>query len=450
MADTLFGDVRIDDYRWMRDRENPEVIAYLEAENAYTEAMTAHVGELQETIYQEMVGRIKETDLSVPYPDNGFYYYERTEEGLQYPIFCRKEGTLDAEEEVLLDRNVLSEGHDYFETWTMRVSPDNSMLAYSVDTTGAETFTLYIRDLATGELLPDVIPEIDYALEWADDNRTLFYTTMDETRRSDKLWRHVLGTDPSEDVLVYHETDPGYGVWISRTRSDAYLVMSVGSRDTDEHYLLRADDPEGEFAIVAPRVEEIEYSLAHRGDEFYVRTNEDAKNFKVMRAPADAPSKENWTEVIPHRDAVKIERIEVFAGHLVTYEREAGVRNVRVLNLDESSEHYIEFPEPVYSVYLRQNREYDTSLLRFAYQSHVTPEAVYDYDMNTLERTLLKQREVLGGYDPGLYTSERLFATAADGTQIPVSLVYRNDARAEGGNPVYLTGYGAYGSASDP
>ena len=450
VADTLFGDVRVDDYRWLRDRSDPEVTAYLEAENEYTAAMTAHIDELEETVYQEMVGRIKETDLSVPYLDNGFYYYKRTEEGKQYPIFCRKEGSPDAEEVVLLDQNELAKGHDYFGIGATRVSPDNRLLAYLVDTTGSETFTLHIKDLVTGELLPDVIPEIDYALQWANDSSTLFYTTTDETRRSDKLWRHTLGTDPSDDVLVHHETDPGFGVWISRTRSDRYLIMDVGSRDTEEQYLLSADDPFGRFALVQPREDGVEYYLSHRGDEFCIRTNDGAKNYKVMKAPVDAPSKDNWTEVIPHRDGVKIERVENFANHLVVAEREKGQRRIRVMNLDTGDEHYVEFPEPVYAVYPSENREYQTATIRFSYMSHVTPTSIYDYDMGTRERELLKQKEVLGGYDPALYASERLFATAADGTEVPVSILYRRDAKRDEGNPVYLTGYGAYGASMDP
>ena len=450
VADTLFGDVRVDDYHWLRDRSDPEVTAYLEAENEYTAAMTAHVSELEETIYQEMVGRIKETDLSVPYLDNGFFYYDRTEEGKQYPIFCRKKGSLDAEEIVLLDQNELAKGHDYFEVWATKVSPDNRLLAYSVDATGSETFTLHIKDLVTGELLPDVIHEIDYALEWANDSSTLFYTTTDEARRSDKLWRHELGTDPSEDVLVHHETDPGYGVWISRTRSNEFLVMDIGSRVTSETRLLRADDPLGRFALVRPREEGVEYYLSHRGGEFYIRTNDGAKDFKVMKAPVDAPSKDNWTEVILHRDGVKIERIETFAHHLVIAEREKGQRRIRVMNLDTQDEHYIEFPEPVYAVYPRENRVYEAATIRFSYMSHVTPTSVYDYDMNTRERELLKQKDVLGGSDPSLYASERLFATATDGTEVPVSVLYRRDARRDEGNPVYLMGYGAYGASMDP
>jgi len=450
VADTLFGDVRIDDYRWMRERGSPEVIAYLEAENAYTAAMTAHLSDLEETVYEEMVGRIKETDLSVPYMENGCYYYTRTEEGKSYPILCRKKGSLDAEEEVLLDENELAAGLDYFEVGAARVSPDNTMLAYTVDTDGSETFTLFVKDLETGKLLPDVIHGIDYALEWANDSSTLFYTTMDTARRSDKLWRHTLGADPSQDVVVYHEKDPSFDVWVDRTRSGKYLVLTVGSRNTDEQYLLAADEPYGRFALVSPRVEGVEYYLSHHGDEFYIRTNENAKNYKVMMAPAAAPSKENWTTVIPARENVKVERVEAFANHLVVYERETGTRKLRVMNLARSSEHYVDFPEPVYAVFLRENRVYDTSVLRFAYESYVTPESVYDYDMDTFERTLLKRREVLGGYDPTLYASERPFATADDGTEVPISLVYRRDMRADGGNPVYLTGYGAYGASMDP
>ena len=450
VADTLFGDVRVDDYHWLRNRSDPEVRVYLEAENEYTAAMTAHISELAETIYQEILGRIRETDLSVPYLDNGFYYYNRTEEGKQYPTFCRKEGSLDAEEVVLLDENELSEGRDYFEIWAKEVSPDNRLLAYSVDATGSETFTLYIKDLVTGELLPDVIQEIDYALEWANDSSTLFYTTMDETRRSDKLWRHALGTDRSEDVLVFHETDPGFGVAISRTRSDQYLILDVGSWDTEEQYLLSADEPSGTFSLVHPREDGVEYFLSHRGSEFYIRTNDGAKNYKVMKAPVSAPSKDNWTEAIPHREGVKIESAETFANHLVVAEREKGQRRIRVMNLNTGDEHYIEFPEPVYAVYPKENKEYETTTMRFSYMSHVTPTSIYDYDMDSRERELLKRKEVLGEYDPSLYASERLFATAPDGTEVPVSILYRRDAKRDEGNPVYLMGYGAYGASMDP
>ena len=450
VADTLFGDVRVDEYAWMRDRSSPAVIEYLEAENAYTETMMRHTEALQESLYEEMVGRIKETDLSVPFLDNGYYYYERTEEGKQYPIFCRKKGSLEAEETVILDQNMLAEGHDYFEIWAAEISPDNRLLAYAVDMSGAEVFTIHVKDLTTGELLPDVIHETENALEWAADSRTLFYTTMDEARRSDKLWRHRLGTAQSEDALVYHEEDPAYGVWIDKTRSDEYLVMDVGSRVTSEEYLLRAGNAEGEFRMVAPRETEVEYYLSHHGDEFFVRTNENAINYKVMRTPANSPEKENWQEYIPHREDVKVERLEVFADYLVVYERRLGLRQLRVIDLNFGDEHYVSFPEPVYAVYLRENRVYDTDRLRFAYQSLVTPESIFDYDMRMQERELLKQREVLGGYDPSLYESERLFAEAGDGTEIPISIVYRRDKKSDSGNPMYLMGYGAYGASMDP
>jgi oligopeptidase B len=449
-ADTMFGDVRVDYYHWLRNRDDPAVVGYLDAENAYTEAMTSDIADFHETIYQEMLSHIKETDLSVPYLDNGYYYYRRTEEGLQYPIICRKKGSLEAEEEVLLDENELAEGHDFYEIWAMRVSPDNTKLAYCVDTAGNEIYTLYVKDLGTGELLPDVITKVDYALEWANDSSTLFYATMDESRRPDRLWRHSLGTDRSEDHLVYYEEDPGFSVWIDRTRSDRFLVMSVGSWDTEEEYFLDADDPKGVFELVEPREEEVEYYISHHGDDFFIRTNEGALNYKVMRAPIAAPSKDNWVEFIPPRDDVTIERIEAFAGYLVVLERAGGVRRVRVVDLDGDRDHFIEFPEPVYSVALRDNREYDTRKLRFAYESYTTPESIYDYDVGTRERTLLKQREVLGDFDASRYQTERLFATAEDGVEVPISLVYRRDARLQGGNPVYLVGYGAYGSDSDP
>jgi len=450
VADTLFGDVRVDDYRWMRNRDDPEVIAYLEAENEYTEAMTSHLADFHESLYEEMIGRIKETDLSVPYYDNGYYYYTRTEEGKQYRIECRKKGILEAEEEVLLDHNALAEGHDFYEIWASSVSPDNTKLAYCADTTGDETYTLYVKDLETGELLPDVISDIDYSIAWANDSRTLFYTTMDEARRSDKLWRHRLGTDRSEDAMVRHQEEPGFSLWVWRTRSDNFIVMEVWSWDTNEQWVLRADDPEGEFELLAPKEDEVEYSLAHWGDEFFILTNQDAKNYRVVRAPVDSRSRDNWTEFVPHREDVRIERIEAFAGHLVLYERFEGLRRVRVLDLEDGNDHTIEFPERVSSVRFRENEVFDTATLRIEYESHVTPETVYDYDMNTRERTLLKQREVLGEFDPALYSSERIFATAPDGARVPISLVYRGDKRLPEGNPVYLVGYGAYGTTSDP
>ena len=450
VADTLHGDVRIDDYAWLRDRSDPEVIAYLEAENAYTDAMMAHTEALQESLYREIVGRIKETDLEVPYRKGDYYYYSRTEEGKDYPIFCRKKGNLLADEEIIFDQNVLAHGHEFFDVGILRVSPDHQLLAYSIDMTGAERYTLFVKDLASGEVLPDVIPVIDWSIEWANDNRTFFYTTTDDAMRPDRLHRHVLGTDPADDVVLFHEPDERFRVYIGKTLSEAYLTLTVESRVTSEEYFLDAGDPLGEFTLIEPRRTDVEYYTYHRGDEFFFRTNDGAENYQVVKAPVAAPSRDNWETVIAHRDSVKVERIETFADHLVAYERHRGLRRVRVIDLRSGWDHYIEFPDATYAVFLRDNREFNTFILRYVYESLTTPESVYDYDMETKQRVLMKQDEILGGYDPSLYATERIFATSPDGTQVPISLVYRTDRFEPGTNPLYLMGYGSYGASMDP
>ncbi len=448
-ADTTHGDIRVDDYHWMRDRDDPEVIAYLEAENAYTEAMMRHTERLQEELYEEMVARIKETDEEVPYRKGDYFYYSRTEEGKQYSIHCRKKGDLDAEEEIILDKNVLAEGLDFFELGNIEVSPDHGLLAYSIDTTGAEEFTLHVKDLATGELLGDVIEHIDYDLAWANDNRTLFYTTFDDAKRTDKLWRHVLGTEPREDALVHHESDTSLWVSISRTLSDAYLVLTLSNMTSSEQYILEADDPAGEFRLVAAIEDDVEYYLDHGGEYFYIRTNLEAKNYRIVRAPVWAPSRERWETVIDHRSDVKIERFNVHDRHLVAFERDRGLRRIRILDIESGADHYIELPEPVYAVWRGDNEVFDTNVLRYEYMSYVTPASTFDYDMDTRETELLKQKEVLGGYDASLYETERFFATADDGTEIPISIVYRKDALEDGPAPLTLSGYGAYGASMD-
>lgn len=450
VADTLHGHVRIDDYAWLRDRSNPDVIAYLEAENGYTQAMMKHTEALQETIYQEIVGRIKETDLEVPYRKGDYYYYSRTEEGKDYPIFCRKRGNVLGEEEIIFDQNVLAEGHEFFDVGILRVSPNHQLLAYSIDMTGAERYTLFVKDLATGELLPDVIPVIDWSIEWANDNHTFFYTTTDDAMRPDRLHRHVLGTDPAADAVLFHEPDERFRVYVGKTLSEAYLTLTVESRVTSEEYVLDADDPTGSFELIEPRKTDVEYYTYHRGDEFFFRTNDDAENYKVVKAPVSAPSRENWETVIAHRDTVKVERIATFADHLVAYERHQGLRRIRVIDLRSGRDHYIEFPDAAYAVFLRDNREFDTFILRYVYESLTTPESVYDYDMETRQRVLMKQDEILGGYDASHYTTERVFATAEDGTEVPISLVYRADLFEPETNPLYLMGYGSYGASMDP
>lgn len=447
--DTVHGEVRVDDYYWLRERDNPEVISYLEAENAYTEAMMKHTEELQEKLFQEMKGRIKETDLSVPTRIRDYYYYSRTEEGKQYDIFCRKEGSLDAEEEIILDVNELAEGYDFFSVGAFSVSTNQQLLLYAYDTAGSELYTLVVKDLATGELYPDRVPNVAGA-EWANDNRTIFYTTQDEARRSDKLWRHTLGTDPSGDELVYHETDDAFWVHIGKTRSQEYMMLGIGSMVTSEWWYLDAENPAGEFAVVEPRHHEVEYAVNHHGEHFYIVTNDEAKNFRLVRAPVDRPSRENWEEVIAERETVMIEGADCFADYLVIWERKDALRQIRVQSYDGGSDYNIDFPEPVYTAYAENNPEYETNLLRFSYMSMVTPSSIYDYNMKTRERTLLKQKEVLGGYDPSQYESKRLWAVAPDGTNIPISLVYRKGVATDGSNPLYLYGYGSYGITMDP
>ncbi len=449
-VDTVHGEARVDNYFWLREKSNPEVIAYLEAENKYTEAMMQHTEDFQEQLYQELLGRIKETDLSVPEKIDDYYYYTRTEEGKQYPIYCRKQGNLEAAEELLLDQNALSEGHEYLEVGVYKISPNHQLLAYSTDTTGGESYTLYIKDLNTGQLLADQIPNTYYSVEWASDNQTLFYTTLDAAKRPYKLYRHQLGSDPATDPLIYHETDESFFLDISKTRSKAYLLMELENINTSEVRYLEADQPTGDFNVVSPRQSELEYSVEHHGDQFFIVTNADAVNFKLMRASVNNPSRANWQEMIPHREAVKLDGVSAFQNHLVISEREDGLQKIRVRNLATDEEHAVAFPEPVYTVRQGRNPEFNTTTLRFNYASLVTPMSVFDYQMDARTRELKKQDEVLGGYDPSLYESERIFAKAADGTPVPISIVYKKGLTRDGGNPLLLYGYGSYGINSDP
>jgi oligopeptidase B len=449
-VDTVNGEVRVDNYYWIRERDNPEVTAYLEAENKYTASMMKDTEELQEKLFKEMVSRIKETDLSVPEKIDDYYYYTRTEEGKQYNIYCRKKGSLRAEEEILLDVNELSKGYDYFYIGVYKVSPDHQLLAYSVDTSGAENYTLYVKNLNSGELLKDVIPNTYYSVEWANDNMTLFYNILDEAQRPYKLFRHKLGTEPKDDVLVYHEKDDAYYLDLKKSKSKDYIFINLGSMVTTEVRYLDANNPEGDFKLIHPRQHEMEYYVEHHGDDFYILTNDNAKNFKLMRVPVENPSKENWVEVIPHSESVKIDDMELFKDHLVVYERENGLKKIRITNLTSDQTHYVEFLEPVYTLWQANNPDFNTNLLRFNYSSLIVPRSVFDYNMDTKIRELKKQYEVLGGYNPSLYQSERIFAKAEDGTMVPISLVYKKGMIKDGKNPLFLYGYGAYGSSSEP
>jgi oligopeptidase B len=439
----------VDDYFWLRDRADPAVVAYLEAENRYTAGVMRHTEGLQERLYQEMRQRIKETDLSVPERVDDYLYYNRTEAGGQYPILCRRHGE-GGVEEILLDQNPLAAGHGYFRLGASAVSPDHRLLAYSVDTSGAEEFTLYIKDLVTGELFAESIVNTSHDVAWANDSRTLFYIVLDEARRPCRLYRHLVGTNPSKDVLVYFEPDASFFLGISRTRSRSYLLLDISSHSTSEVRFVSADRPEEPFHVVQPRASGIEYTVSHHGDRFFITTNDAAPNFRLVQAPVTIPGREHWSAVLPYRPEVKLDATDAFRDHLVVYERASGLRQIRVLDLASGGEHLISFPEPVYTVRAHGNPEFDTTLLRFTYTSLVTPSSVVDYDLAGRTWTVRKQTEVLGGYDPSLYRSERLSATAPDGTTVPISLVYRLPLRLDGQRPLLLNGYGAYGLSYDP
>lgn len=438
----LHGDERIDDYFWLRERDNPEVIAYLEAENAYTEAMMQHTESLQTKLYEEMLSRIQEDDLSVPYRWGDYYYYTRTESGKAYPIHCRKYQSLDAPEEVLLDQNELAEGTEYFSLGVLEVSPNHQILAYSTDTTGAERYTLVFLDLATRQLYPESI--LDTAsFAWGNDNRTVFYAQIDPANRPYKLFRHQLGSDASTDELLFHEADDAYFLGVDKTRSEAYLLFGLGSKITSEVHYLDANNPTGDFRVIRPRQVGVEYEVEHHTDTFYILTNENALNFKLMKASVNEP--EQWETVIEHREDVFLMGVSAFADHLVIYDRESGIPNIRVCKLSTQEEHRITFPEPTYEVSESANPDFNTQTLRFGYTSLVTPGSIFDYDLDAKTRELKKETPVLGGYDRDLYKSERLEAIAPDGAKIPLSIVYKTGIDRTGRNPVLMTGYGSYG-----
>jgi oligopeptidase B len=440
--------VRVDNYFWLRNRSDPEVIAFLEAENRYTEEVMAPTKPLQENLYQEILGRIQETDVSVPVKRDDYFYYTRTEEGKAYSIQCRKRGSLEAPEEILLDANALAEGQKYFRLGNFAVSPDHRLLAYSTDLEGDETYTIQVKNLVTGELLPDRIANTYYTLEWANDNRTFFYTVLDETKRPYRAFRHELGVEP--DVLVYQEDDGRFSLGLGKTRSRRFVFIELASPLTSELRYLEAGDPRAEFRVMLPRRQDVEYDASHHGEYFYIRTNDRAKNFRLMRTEVGDPSSENWHEVIPARAEVTIEGVDAFEDHLVIYERERGLETICIRDGMGGFSHYIDFPEPVYTVSAGGNAEYQTNLLRFNYTSLVTPTSVFDYNVRTRQRELKKQYEVRGGYDASQYQSERIFAKAPDGVEVPISLVYRRGFERNGSSPLLLYGYGAYGHSIDP
>ncbi|HYL86336.1 MAG TPA: S9 family peptidase [Candidatus Angelobacter sp.] len=454
----LHGDRRVDHYAWLRQKENPEVIAYLEAENAYTDASLKPTQDFQEKLYQEMLGRIQQTDLTVPYRLRGYRYFTKTFEGQQYPQHFREPVDDFGAEELLLDLNQLAEGHSFLGLDAFEVSDDNHWLAYSTDTTGFRQYTLQVKDLRTGETLAERIERVT-GVAWAADNQTFFYTVEDEvTKRSHRLYQHVLGSS-GPDALLYEETDERFRLEVERTRSGGYLLLTSASHTTSEVQYLRADDPAGKFKLIAEREDNHEYYVDHHpgplrdaaGDVFYVRTNSGGRTFRVATAPVSNPGRESWREAIPNRREVMLSGVWAFKSHLVLFEREGGLPYLRIVDLTADAEnlvgasHRIEFSEPAYNASFGENPEFDVSHLRFQYESFITPRSIFDYDVHTRERVLRKQQPVLGGYDPSQYSSERLHATASDGTRIPLSIAYRRDTPRDGTAPLLLYGYGSYG-----
>jgi len=447
---TMHGDTRDDPYYWLRDRANPATIAYLYAENTYLEQSLQHTQPLQEQLYAEMRGRIKEIDASVPVPRDEYFYYSRMEQGQQYPIHCRKHGSLDAPEELLLDQNVLAEGQSFFQLGVFKVSPNHQLLAYSIDIAGAEIYTLFIKDLATGALLADQLSNTYYGIEWANDNRTLFYNVLDDALRPFQAFRHTLGTAQAEDALVYHEVDKAFYLNIAKTRSSAYLLITLESTTSTETRFAPADQPNADFAVVQPRLPALEYAVEHHGEDFLIVTNDQAQNFKLVATPVATPGHEHWRDLIPHRPDVLIDGIDIFRDYLAVYERAAGLKQIRISQPDGSDARYVAFPEPVYSFTPGPNEQFDSASLRFTYTSLVTPDSVIDYDMRAGKWQMKKQDEIASGYDPARYQSERVFATAADGARVPISLVYQKGMARDGSRPMLLYGYGSYGYNVDP
>ena len=445
---SIHGVTLVDDYFWLREKTNPAVLAHLQAENAYAEEAMKPTAALQEKLYNEMVSHIKETDVNVPYRWGNYFYYTRTEKGKQYPIFCRKKGSTDAPEEIVIDQNELAKGQKFMSIGLFAPSDDGNLLAYSTDNTGYRQFTLQIKDLRTGQLFAERIERVDN-LSWANDNKTLFYVTEDPvTKRSDKFFRHVLGSDKSD--LVYEEKDELFDIGTGRSRDKAVIFLEAVSKTSAEVRYLLASEPNSELKVILPRQAEHEYDVSYRNNLFYIRTNKGAKNFRIVTAPVNDPSEKNWKEFVPHRPAVKVEGIDLFADHAVLSEWENGLQQLEIIDFKTNKRRSIEFPEPVYSVFLSANREFNTNVVRYSYNSLVTPNSTFDYDMNTGKSVLLKQTEVPGGFDRMNYKAERVFATASDGTKIPMSMVYRKGVKLDGSAPLLLYGYGSYGASIPP
>ena len=441
----IHGDKLVDNYFWLRKKTDPRVLDYLQAEDAYTDWFMKPTLPLQDALYREMLARVQETDQSVPYRDGEWFYYHRNEEGKQYPVYCRKHGRTNATEEVVLELNEMAEGKDYLDLGVYEFSDDGNLLAFSTDETGGRDYTLFVKDLRTGRLLSEKIPRVSDAV-WAADNRTLFYITEDDAKRSYRLWRHELGA--TKDTLLLEETDALFELGLGRSRSKDYVFVESASKTSSEVRYLRADQPTGEFRLITPRTKDHEYDVDHNGELFYIRTNDKGRNFRLVTAPVADPRPQNWKEIVPHRDDVVLDDVDLFANHFVLMEREAGLPHLRVVNIATGESRTIEVPDADCALSGEDNAEFHTNVFRFGFESLRTPHSVIDYDMLSGESTLLKQQHVKN-YDPESYVTERVFATAGDGTQIPISLVYRKSLKRDGSNPLLLDGYGAYGISYD-
>lgn len=461
---TEHGDTRVDNYYWMRlsdeqknapdstrDQQTKDVLDYLNAENAYTKSMLAHTDAFQAKLFEEMKGRIKETDQSVPVKDNGYWYYTRYEAGKDYAFNCRKKDSMETgAEEVLVNGPALAQGHDYWALGGLDVSEDNMILVYSEDIVSRRIYTASFRNIQTGEMLADKIEGISGCPVWANDNKTLFYVKKDPTTLRDfQIWKHILGTPQSDDVVVFEEKDEEFSCFVYKTKSKKFMVIGSNQTLSNEYRVLSADAPAGDFKIIQPRERNLEYSIDHYGDRFYITTNLDAKNFRLMSCPESATTKENWQEVIAHRADVFLEGIEIFKDYLVVEERKSGLVQLRVIRWDDKSEYYVEFQDPTYAAGVGANPDFDTQVLRYGYSSMTTPASTYDFNMSTKDRKLMKQQEVVGGHDPNQYNSERLYAKATDGTLVPISLVYKKGTPLDGSAPTLLYAYGSYGATMD-
>lgn len=445
------SDIRTDEYYWLNQREDDKVLDYLRDENAWLEEGLAHTQDLQAKLFAEIKARIKEDDSSVPYFKNGYWYYVRFETGKEHPVYCRKKDLLTADEEIILDANAEAKQHKYYQIGGLSISPDNRWLAYGEDTLSRRLYSVRVKNLITGEILPDLIPNTTGGVAWANDNATFFYTIKDETLRPAKVLKHRLNDPSSQDEEVYVETDLAFTCHAYRSKSGDFVMIGCGSSVSNEYHYLSANTPDADFKEIEPRERNLEYSVAHYQDHWYIHTNADgALNFKLMKSPLEKPGRSHWQEVIPHREKVMLEDVEIFKDFLVTEERERGLTRIYIQPWDQSEGHYISFPEETYTAGIGNNPEFDSEILRYAYSSLTTPASVMDYNMNSREKSLMKRQEVVGGHDPDQYQAERIWAEAPDGTRVPISLVYRKDRKKEAGNPLLLYGYGSYGHTIDP